>query len=155
MKRRLSKGFTLIELMIVVAIIGILAAIAVPNFMKFQARARQSEAKTNLRAWGTAAKSYFAEYNTWDCKDCGVIIEANNRYSYHAGGSLLKDPDPKVVVTGSTACSATGSVAGSSTVVSTAKASGQIDNDAPCDTWSYDPNSSLMTNDINDVMLDK
>jgi type IV pilus assembly protein PilA len=154
MKRRLSKGFTLIELMIVVAIIGILAAIAVPNFMKFQARARQSEAKMNLRAWGTAAKSYFAEYNTWDCKDCGVVIEAKNRYSYHTGGTLLKDPDSTVVI-GTTACSATGSVAGSPTVVSTAKASGQIDNDAPCDTWSYDPNSSIMTNDINDVNADK
>ena len=45
-----KKGFTLIELMIVVAIIGILAAIAIPNFLKFQAKSKTSEAKTNLGA---------------------------------------------------------------------------------------------------------
>jgi len=60
-----KKGFTLIELMIVVAIIGILAAIAIPDFLKFQAKARQSEAKTNLASITTSEISYFAEHNNW------------------------------------------------------------------------------------------
>ncbi len=58
-------GFTLIELMIVVAIIGILAAIAIPNFVRFQLRAKSSEGKTNLAAIRTAEESYFAEFGNY------------------------------------------------------------------------------------------
>jgi type IV pilus assembly protein PilA len=65
MRIRKSSGFTLIELMIVVAIIGILAAIAIPNFLKFQCKSKQSEAKTNLSGIFTAEKSFFGEYNTY------------------------------------------------------------------------------------------
>ena len=60
-----KKGFTLIELMIVVAIIGILAAIAIPNFLKFQAKSKMSEAKTNLGAIYTGQISYFGEQNSY------------------------------------------------------------------------------------------
>ncbi|HZD13382.1 MAG TPA: prepilin-type N-terminal cleavage/methylation domain-containing protein, partial [Candidatus Binatus sp.] len=56
-----QKGFTLIELMIVVAIIGILAAIAIPNFLQYQLKSRQSEAKTNLQAIKTSEVSFQAE----------------------------------------------------------------------------------------------
>jgi type IV pilus assembly protein PilA len=58
-------GFTLIELMIVVAIIGILAAIAIPNFLRFQLKAKTSEGKTNVAAIRTAEQSYFSEYGTY------------------------------------------------------------------------------------------
>jgi len=56
-----QQGFTLIELMIVVAIIGILAAIAIPNFLQYQLKSRQSEAKTNLQAIKTSEVSFNAE----------------------------------------------------------------------------------------------
>ncbi len=65
---RSSKGFTLIELMIVVAIIGILAAIAIPNFLTYQLKSRQSEAKTNLQAIRTSMLSFQAE------KGCYVAV---------------------------------------------------------------------------------
>jgi type IV pilus assembly protein PilA len=58
---RKQEGFTLIELMIVVAIIGILAAIAIPNFLQYQLKSRQSEAKTNLQAIKTSEVSFNAE----------------------------------------------------------------------------------------------
>ena len=63
--RRSQKGFTLIELMIVVAIIGILAAIAIPNFLRFQLKAKSSEGKANIAAIRTAEESYHAEFGNY------------------------------------------------------------------------------------------
>src|SRR5437868_3673310 len=74
--RKLAKGFTLIELMIVVAIIGILAAIAIPNFVKFQCRSKQSEAKGNLKALFVAEESYRAEFDVYPgCQ--GAVCNGN------------------------------------------------------------------------------
>lgn len=58
-------GFTLIELMVSVAIIGILAALAVTSYRNNQFRTRRSEAFTNLREIANLEKSYFAEFNIY------------------------------------------------------------------------------------------
>src|SRR5690606_11789808 len=60
-----NKAFTLIELLIVVAIISILSAIAVPNFMEAQTRAKVSRTKADLRAIATGLETYRTDYNMY------------------------------------------------------------------------------------------
>jgi type IV pilus assembly protein PilA len=92
--RAAAKGFTLIELMIVVAIIGILAAIAIPDFIKFQARSKTGEAKANLKGIFTAQRSYYQEHDTFGCAflggtagcaGIGYAPERGNRYALSMG----------------------------------------------------------------------
>src|SRR5437773_10088707 len=79
-----QKGFTLIELMIVVAIIGILAAIAIPNFLQYQARARQSEGRTNLGGIFVSETAYLGETGRYGSfQEIGfTLASATNRYTY-------------------------------------------------------------------------
>jgi len=64
-KLRNGEGFTLIELMIVVAIIAILAMIAIPQYRKFQLKSKTSEAKTNLGAIASAEEAFAATYGQY------------------------------------------------------------------------------------------
>lgn len=61
LKKSGHKGFTLIELMIVIAIIGILAAIAIPQFTKYRARAQNSQALSDMRNLKTDLEGFYAE----------------------------------------------------------------------------------------------
>jgi type IV pilus assembly protein PilA len=97
MIRKIAKGFTLIELMIVVAIIGILAAIAIPNFVKFQCRSKQGEARTNLKGIYVAEDAYRgrngiyisltnAEATASTPNELGFNVQGKIRYSYVVAG---------------------------------------------------------------------
>jgi type IV pilus assembly protein PilA len=155
-----KKGFTLIELMIVVAIIGILAAIAIPNFLRFQAKSKQAEAKTNLGALGTSAESYRAEKDTYRASlwtDLSWQPVGTTRYAYYytgtdgAGGATSIGLLGGTPLTPAAPCIPADNTTGAAgNFVFLAGAVGQIDTDNTCDSWTYDQNRSL-NNVLNDV----
>jgi len=131
--RNKTKGFTLIELMIVVAIIGILAAIAIPNFLRYQQKAKQAEAKANLGAIFTSEVSYYGENNIYATRKDG-------------GGNVLLNWSP----TGTTRYAY--SVSGVSSTAFLATASGKISNAAGAvdDVWTIDQTRTL-ANTVNGI----
>lgn len=162
------QGFTLIEVLMVVAIIGLLAAIAIPNFLRYQATSRQAEAKTNLGGVFVAEVSFFGEnsrYGSFD--EVGYkLAGATNRYTYRspatggAAGSTNADyidrlpasiggntPENSVVASGAVAAGAGIAAA------FTATATGNIDGDPTADEWHVnDRKRDLQTADRNDVI---
>jgi len=81
-------GFSLVELMVVVGIIGLLAAIAVPQFSKFQARARQSEAKALMASIFSGEKSFFSEWNVYTASMSNAGVgTTGNKLRYNGGVS--------------------------------------------------------------------
>jgi type IV pilus assembly protein PilA len=95
LKQLKKRGFTLIELMIVVAIIGILAAIAIPNFIRFQARSKQGEAKANLKSMFTAERSFYQEKDRYSnfVDEVGFSPERANRYVYRLSAACATKED--------------------------------------------------------------
>ena len=76
LRNKTQKGFTLIELMIVVAIIGILAAVAIPAFMDYMKKGKVSEAELNLNAIGKSAKTAYVEKAGFPAVDSGGLTPA-------------------------------------------------------------------------------
>jgi len=144
-----QKGFTLIELMIVVAIIGILATLATSAFLTYQAKAKQAEAKINLAAIGLSAQAYFTEHDTYvtSLSSLGWTPNLVTRYCYWYNGQSLEgtppaSPDP------CTTYGDPGSTATSSAFVT--EAAGNIDQDLTADIWTYNEIRAL-NNPQNDV----
>ncbi len=123
--RKRFHGFSLMEVMIVVVIIGILAALAYPNLEKYLKRARQTEAKTNLSAIYTAQKIYFTLHQSYaeDINELDLSLVQGDPYTFtmEASTSTFK-----------------------------AQAEGNIDDDDALDTWTIDQDKNLF-NTIDDV----
>jgi type IV pilus assembly protein PilA len=81
MLNRLHKGFTLIELMIVVAIIGILAAVAIPAYQDYIARGQVSEAVSLTTGAKTPLSEYYNEKGFWPAAATDVISNPSGKYT--------------------------------------------------------------------------
>ncbi len=163
-----QSGFTLIELMIVVAIIGILAAIAFPNFMQYQAKSRQSEARINLGAVFLSQIVYFGEQNAYgDFEQIGFSLSSSsNRYTYRSGAAapeggpstgtanvdIINPGGGRQPSSENKTFPAMNSPAGVENPQFRATATANIDSDAVVDQWHVDERkSNLETPDANDV----
>ena len=162
-----QKGFSLIELMVVVAVLGIVAAIAVPNFLRYQAQSRQSEAKLNLGGIFAAELAFFGENSRFsDFSEIGFALAgSSNRYTYRAmrttvAGNVVSAGPVQALsasvgtVAGDNLTAAAGGAgAVSSGTGFTATATANLDNDPTIDSWHVnDLKQNLSNPDMNDVL---
>ena len=104
-KKLNKKGFTLIELIVVIAILGILAAIIIPRFTGFQKKARETQALVVAKQVATAVDSFYAENSAWptnDDKDKKEIAELSgvdeDNFEFEFEFELLEDGGISVIV---------------------------------------------------------
>ncbi|MFO0700102.1 MAG: prepilin-type N-terminal cleavage/methylation domain-containing protein [Nitrospira sp.] len=150
---RKQEGFTLIELMIVVAIIGILAAIAIPNFVTYQSKSKQSEAKVSLGAIYTSTVAFQAEqptstYVAPNITAIGWAPSGTPRYSFWYDVTTAPRSFSGSNLNNISGCDLGTEPGGAGAPVATAtaftaSAKGQIDTDATCDVWTISDSRTL------------
>ena len=137
-----DRGFTLIELMIVVVIIGILAMLAVPRYMAATTKSKQSEARSLLKEVFTMQQAYRQEYNLYWGN--GISAFGSTAAGQVAFGRIGVDVAP-------TARYTYGLVAAVTTFSCTATC-GALDDDPAPDTWTIDQDG-VLTNTSDDTQL--
>jgi len=140
-----KKGFSLIELMVVIAIMAFLAMIAVPNFNRFLAKAKRAEAYMNLSAIYAAEKAYFAENGKYSDVlygegGIGWKPEGNFYYTYgFTGGEGRNNFVGKLKTPSSSLQSSRADGNGFVAI-----AAGDIDNDGSPDILMVDENNNIV-----------
>lgn len=125
-------GFSLIELLIVLVIIGILAGLAIPRYMAYTTRSKQAEAKGLLNQIYLSERAYFQSHDTYWIPQSGIIADRNNSYAFDTlGVEVMKSARYRYEITGDDE---------SFTAMATAD---HLDDDPAIDQWIIDQSGYL------------